>query len=120
MSLLQFGKTVEFEGVSSVSAVFYDDKAGHVISVRGGGVTGVVVKSVQGTGVVTLRLTSDNAGPVVSIKLSPSQATLSVQRHANTVTFLPVSLAQVTDTNPAYDHSNNGQYSQQVQQYIQH
>ena len=115
MSLLQLGKTVEFEGVSAVSAVFYDDKAGHVISVRGGGVTGVVVKSVQGgTGVVTLRLTSDNAGPVVSIKLSPSQATLSVQRHANTVTFLPVSLAQVTDSNPAYDHSNNGQYSQQV------
>lgn len=118
MTLLQLGKTVEFEGVSPVSAVFFDDKAGHVISVRGGGVTGVVVKSVHGgQGVTTppLRLTSDNGGgQVVSIKLSPSQATLSVQRHVNTVTFLPVALAQVTDTNPGYDHTNNGQYSQQV------
>ena len=89
MGLLNLSRPVEFEGVSPVTAVFYDDTCSHVFSVRGGGVTGLVVKSVTNTNVLTLRLDSDTS-PIISIKLSPSNMTLSIQRSTNTVTMIPV------------------------------
>ena len=93
MGLLNLSRAVEFEGVSPVTAVFYDDNCGHVFSVRGGGVTGVVVKSMTNTNVMTQRLATDSnsSGSIVSIKLSPNLSILSVQRSVNTVTFIPVS-----------------------------
>ena len=114
MGLLNLSKPVEFEGVSAVCSVFYDDQCGHVISVRSGGVTGLVVRSLAiGGAVLTMRLTCDQgsvSSGVVSVKLSPSHCTLSVQRHVNTVTLIPVSHIS---NNSDHDH-NTGQYSQQV------
>ena len=109
MGLLQLSRPVEFEGVSPVTAVFYDDQCGHVISVRGGGVTGVVVRgintSANNNNVLTHRLAdSPGSGPIISIKLSPSLATLSVQRSVNSVSFIPV-----TGASPA---SGDLEYSQ--------
>lgn len=89
MGLLNLSRPVEFDGVSRVTAVFYDEQCGHVISVRSGGATGVVVRSTQAT-IATHTLGDTGAGPVISIKLSPNHATLSVQRSTSTVTFLPV------------------------------
>ena len=102
MGLLQLSRPVEFEGVSPVTAVFYDDQCGHVISVRGGGVTGVVVRGINtasnNNNVLTHRLAdSPGSGAIISIKLSPSHATLSVQRSVNSVTFIPVNIAATGD-----------------------
>ena len=93
MGLLQLSRPVEFEGVSPVTAVFFDDQCGHVISVRGGGVTGVVIRGVNSNNnnVLTHRLADTQGdGAIISIKLSPSHATLSVQRSVSSVTFIPV------------------------------
>ena len=105
MGLLQLSRPVEFEGVSPVTAVFYDDQCGHVISVRGGGVTGVVVRGINtasnNNNVLTHRLSdSPGSGAIISIKLSPSHATLSVQRSVNSVTFIPV-----TSGDPSLEYS---------------
>ena len=109
MGLLQLSRPVEFEGVSPVTAVFYDDQCGHVISVRGGGVTGVVVRSLiasNNNNVLTHRLAeSPGAGPIISIKLSPSHATLSVQRSVSTVTFIPVAGSPVSPDPSSLEYS---------------
>jgi len=111
MGLLNLTKPVEFEGVSPVTAVFYDDTCSHVISVRGGGVTGVVVRSMTNTSVLTHRLDTDTS--IISIKLSPSHATLSVQKTANTVTFIPVSPGATSSSSEFSQVSNtNNEYTQ--------
>ena len=89
MGLLQLSAPVEFEAVSQLSSVFFDCERGQVLSVRGGGVTGVVVRSLE-ENLLTARLTANTAEPIISIKLSPSLATLSLQRSRQTVTFLPL------------------------------
>ena len=89
MSLLHLSAPVEFEPVSQLSSVFFDCERGQVLSVRGGGVTGVVVRSLE-ENLLTARLTANTAEPIISIKLSPSLATLSLQRSRQTVTFLPL------------------------------
>lgn len=110
MGLLQLSRPVEFEGVSPVTAVFYDDQCGHVISVRGGGVTGVVVRGINtasnNNNVLTHRLSdSPGSGAIISIKLSPSHATLSVQRSVNSVTFIPLTGASAASGDPSLEYS---------------
>ena len=110
MGILQLSRPVEFEGVSPVTAVFYDDQCGHVISVRGGGVTGVRVRgintSTNNNNVLTHRLAdSPGSGPIISIKLSPSLATLSVQRSVNSVSFIPVTGASSSSGDLEYSQA---------------
>ena len=96
MGLLYLSAPVEFEPVSQLSSVFFDAERGQVFSVRGGGVTGVVVKSLE-ENILTVRLQSTTTDPIISIKLSPSLATLSIQRSRQTVTFLPLTPAGPDD-----------------------
>ena len=96
MGLLDLTDPVEFEPVSQLSSVFFDAERGQVLSVRGGGVTGVVVKSLE-ENILTVRLQTNTSEPIMSIKLSPSLATLAVQRSRQTVNFLPVSAAGPDD-----------------------
>ena len=96
MGLLYLSDPVEFEPVSQLSSVFFDAERGQVLSVRGGGVTGVVVKSLE-ENILTVRLQTNTSEPIMSIKLSPSLATLAVQRSRQTVNFLPVSAAGPDD-----------------------
>jgi len=106
VGLLYLSSPVEFEPVSQVSSVFYDEQRGQVLSVRGGGVTGVVVKSLEDSqdSVLTVRLQATTMDPIISIKLSPSLATLSLQRSRHTVSFLPVS-SLATDIQPEYSQT---------------
>ena len=71
MGLLYLSAPVEFEPVSQLSSVFYDEQRGEVLSVRGGGVTGLTVRSLQES-LLSVRLQTNSSEPVVSIKLSPS------------------------------------------------
>ena len=96
MGLLYLTAPVEFEPVSQLSSVFFDAERGQVLSVRGGGVTGVVVKSLE-ENILTVRLQTNTSDPIISIKLSPSLATLSLQRSRQTVTFLPLTAAGPDD-----------------------
>ena len=103
MGLLYLSAPVEFEPVSQLSSVFYDEQRGEVLSVRGGGVTGLTVRSLQES-LLSVRLQTNSSEPVVSIKLSPSLATLSIQRGRQTVSFLPVS-ALASDAQTEYSQA---------------
>jgi len=76
--LLELSEAVTFEAVSPVTSVFYDANNKQVFSVRSGGATGIVVKSAskaQKTFVL------EDKGPILSIKLSPNQQIVSIQRN---------------------------------------
>jgi len=88
MGLLELSRPVQFEPVGQVTTVFFDDKNQQVFSVRSGGATGVVIKSPHHTNVITYRI--EDHGPIISIKLSPNLAVLSVQRSKQSVEFLNV------------------------------
>lgn len=86
---------VEFEPVGQVTTVFYDDKNHQVFSVRSGGATGVIIKSAVTKTTTTFRI--EDKGPIISIKLSPNQKVLSVQRSKNSVEFLNVKASNDLD-----------------------
>ena len=109
MGLLYLSQPVEFEPVSQLSSVFYDEQRGSVISVRGGGVTGVTVKSLQEC-LLTARLQTNTDLPIISIKLSPNLATLSIQRGRHTVSFLPVT-ALASDVQSEYSQTTRAKNS---------
>jgi len=89
MGLLELSAPISFEPVGPVTTVFFDDKNQQVFSVRSGGATGVTIKNPNNTSVITLRIA--DLGPIISIKLSPCQSVLSVQRAKNQVDFMNVS-----------------------------
>jgi len=82
------GDQVDFEPVSNVTNVFYDDRNKQVFSVRSGGATGILVKGFEDEMCSTYRM--EDQGPIISIKLSPDQTILAVQRTKNKVQFVPV------------------------------
>nr|CAD7398869.1 unnamed protein product [Timema poppensis] len=69
---------VRFEAVSKVANVFFDDSNKQVFAVRSGGVTGVVVKGPTEQTSTSFRM--EDKGPVISIKFSPDQQVLAIQR----------------------------------------
>ena len=77
---------VAFEPVGKVTHVFFDDRNGQVFSVRSGGATGTMVRGFDAANNATFRL--DDRGNVASIKLSPDQSTLAVQRSKTEVELL--------------------------------
>jgi len=79
---------VVFEPVSNVTNVFFDDKNQQVFSVRSGGATGIIIKGFKEQNCSTFRL--EDQGPIISIKLSPDQKILAVQRSKAIVQFVGV------------------------------
>jgi len=88
IGMLELSPPVTFEPVGPVTTVFFDDKNQQVFSVRSGGATGVTIKSPHGEPPISLVMADH--GPVISIKLNPSNAVLSVQRSKTQVDFLNV------------------------------
>lgn len=87
LGLLKLSRPVQFEPVGQVTTVFFDDRNQQVFSVRSGGATGVFVRGPgPGSSLVSCRISDQ--GPVVSIKLSPGQDVLGVQRAKNSVEFI--------------------------------
>lgn len=93
MGLLELSAPVLFEPVGPVTTVFFDDKNQQVFSVRSGGATGVTIKNPNSSAVISLRIA--DLGPIISIKLSPCQSVLSIQRAKNQVDFLNVVTPEV-------------------------
>ncbi|KAK8400903.1 hypothetical protein O3P69_002579 [Scylla paramamosain] len=82
---------VRFEPVSKVTNVFFDDTSKEVLSVRGGGTLGVVVRG-QGRD-HTFRM--EDRGPISSLKFSPDHTVLAVQRSKNAVELLSYNNGEV-------------------------
>lgn len=80
--------SVTFEPVGNVTNVFFDDKNQQVFSVRSGGATGILVRGFSDHLCSTFRL--EDRGSIISIKLSPDQSILAVQRQKSSVHFIPV------------------------------
>ncbi|XP_015904300.1 regulator of MON1-CCZ1 complex [Parasteatoda tepidariorum] len=78
--------TVQFEPVSNLTNVFYDEANCQVFAVRSGGTTGVVVKGPQE--VISYSFRMLDKGDVMSIKFSPDKKILSVQRSFKSIEFM--------------------------------
>ena len=77
---------IQFEPVTKITNVFYDEVTKQVFTVRSGGATGIIVK---GPALKTpLHFRIEDKGPILSIKFSPNQQILAVQRSAQSVEFL--------------------------------
>lgn len=77
---------VKFDSVSKVTNVFFDDTNKQVFAVRSGGVMGVVVKGPSPA--TSTDFCMEDKGPVVSIKFSPDQKILAIQRSKSSVEFI--------------------------------
>ena len=84
--LLQLSQTpIHFEPVTKITNVFYDEVTRQVFTVRSGGATGVNVKGPQMKEALNFRL--EDKGAILSIKFSPNQEILVVQRSTKSVDF---------------------------------
>ncbi|XP_022647600.1 uncharacterized protein C18orf8 homolog [Varroa jacobsoni] len=79
-------EAVQFDPASSVSRVFFDNANEQLFSIRSGGVTGVVVKGP--TEERSCSFTMDDKGEILSVKLSPDQAVMAIQRSRKSVEFM--------------------------------
>ncbi|KAK7080800.1 hypothetical protein SK128_001035 [Halocaridina rubra] len=75
---------IRFEPVSKVTNVFFDDTNKEVLSVRGGGTLGVVVRGIGRDH--TFRM--EDRGTISSLKFSPDHSVLALQRSKNAVELL--------------------------------
>ncbi|XP_060656941.1 regulator of MON1-CCZ1 complex [Drosophila nasuta] len=75
---------IRFDAVSQLTNVFFDDSNKQIFAVRSGGATGVVVKGPVEDTVITFCM-SDRGGAIRSIKFSPDNKILAVQRKENAV-----------------------------------
>ncbi|XP_069952653.1 regulator of MON1-CCZ1 complex isoform X2 [Cherax quadricarinatus] len=82
---------IRFEPVSKVTNVFFDDTSKEVLSVRGGGTLGVVVRGIGRDH--TFRM--GDRGPISCLKFSPDHSVLAVQRSKNAVELLTYSEGEV-------------------------
>lgn len=79
-------EATQFDPASSVTRVFFDHASEQLFSIRSGGVTGVVVKGP--TEETTTSFTMDDKGEIVSVKFSPDQSIMAIQRSPNSVEFM--------------------------------
>nr|CAG4642348.1 EOG090X028B [Evadne anonyx] len=77
---------ISFEPVTKFTNVFYDEVTRQVFTVRSGGATGVNVKGPDLKSPLNFRV--EDKGAVLSMKFSPNQQTLAIQRSSKTVEFL--------------------------------
>ncbi|EDW18407.1 regulator of MON1-CCZ1 complex [Drosophila mojavensis] len=78
---------IRFDAVSQLTNVFFDDSNKQIFAVRSGGATGVVVKGPVEDTVISFCM-SDRGGAIRSIKFSPDNQILAVQRKENAVEFV--------------------------------
>ncbi|SPP85159.1 regulator of MON1-CCZ1 complex isoform X1 [Drosophila guanche] len=80
---------IRFDAVSQLTNVFFDDSNKQIFAVRSGGATGVVVKGpVPNEDTVISFCMNDRGGAIRSIKFSPDNQILAVQRKENAVEFI--------------------------------
>uniref|UniRef100_A0A8C4PY00 Regulator of MON1-CCZ1 n=1 Tax=Eptatretus burgeri TaxID=7764 RepID=A0A8C4PY00_EPTBU len=85
-SYLELCRTpVRFEEISSVNNVFFDEANKQVFAVRAGGAVGVVVRGLDEKQPISFRL--EDKGEIKSIKLSPGNRIVAVQRSGKSVDF---------------------------------
>ncbi|XP_007895424.2 regulator of MON1-CCZ1 complex [Callorhinchus milii] len=77
---------VQFEKVSTVNNVFFDEANKQVFAVRSGGATGVVVKGPDDKSCMSFRM--EDKGEVKCIKFSLGNKILAMQRTLKTVEFI--------------------------------
>jgi WD40 repeat protein len=84
--LLQLSKNpINFEAVTKITNVFYDEVTRQVFTVRCGGATGVNVKGPNMKTSLNFRV--EDKGALLSIKFSPNQQILAIQRSSKSVEF---------------------------------
>nr|CAG4641510.1 EOG090X028B [Eurycercus lamellatus] len=84
--LLQLSQTpIHFEAVTKITNVFYDEVTRQVFTVRSGGATGVNVKGPNMKAALNFRV--EDKGALLSIKFSPNQQILAIQRSPKSVEF---------------------------------
>nr|CAG4646085.1 EOG090X028B [Macrothrix elegans] len=84
--LLQLSRNpIQFEPVSKFTNVFYDEVTRQIFTVRSGGATGVNVKGPNMKAALNFRV--EDKGAVLSIKFSPNQQILAIQRSSKSVEF---------------------------------
>lgn len=76
---------IHFEPVTKITNVFYDEVTHQVFTVRSGGAAGINVKGPLMKTPLNFRI--EDKGPVLSIKFSPNQQVLAVQRSSKSVEF---------------------------------
>lgn len=80
---------IRFDAVSQLTNVFFDDSNKQIFAVRSGGATGVVVKGPGPTEDTVISFCmNDRGGSIRSIKFSPDNQILAVQRKENAVEFI--------------------------------
>ncbi|KAH8304023.1 hypothetical protein KR018_005920 [Drosophila ironensis] len=80
---------IRFDAVSQLTNVFFDDSNKQIFAVRSGGATGVVVKGPGTTEDTVISFCmNDRGGSIRSIKFSPDNQILAVQRKENAVEFI--------------------------------
>ncbi|XP_020801646.1 uncharacterized protein C18orf8 [Drosophila serrata] len=80
---------IRFDAVSQLTNVFFDDSNKQIFAVRSGGATGVVVKGPGPTEDTVISFCmNDRGGDIRSIKFSPDNQILAVQRKENAVEFI--------------------------------
>ncbi|XP_055604775.1 regulator of MON1-CCZ1 complex isoform X2 [Uranotaenia lowii] len=85
---------IRFDAVSQLTNVFFDDAKQQVFAVRSGGATGIVVKSA--TDAQNISFCMEDRGTIRSIKFSPDNQILAIQRNETSVEFVPFTTGGVT------------------------
>ncbi|XP_018789657.1 PREDICTED: uncharacterized protein C18orf8 [Bactrocera latifrons] len=77
---------IRFDAASQLTNVFFDDSNCQIFAVRSGGATGVIVKGPTEDSVISFCM--NDRGTIRSIKFSPDNKILAVQRRENAVEFI--------------------------------
>ncbi|XP_067644801.1 regulator of MON1-CCZ1 complex [Eurosta solidaginis] len=77
---------IRFDAGSQLTNVFFDDSNKQIFAVRSGGATGVIVKGPTEDAVISFCM--NDRGTIRSIKFSPDNKVLAVQRRENAVEFI--------------------------------
>ncbi|XP_011180645.1 regulator of MON1-CCZ1 complex [Zeugodacus cucurbitae] len=77
---------IRFDAASQLTNVFFDDSNCQIFAVRSGGATGVIVKGPTEESVISFCM--NDRGTIRSIKFSPDNKILAVQRRENAVEFI--------------------------------
>lgn len=77
---------IRFDSVSQLTNVFFDESNKQIFAIRSNGTTGVVVKGPTESSVISFCM--NDRGTIRSIKFSPDNQVLAVQRRDNSVEFI--------------------------------
>ncbi|XP_055846328.1 regulator of MON1-CCZ1 complex [Episyrphus balteatus] len=77
---------IRFDSVSQLTNVFFDESNKQIFAIRSNGTTGVIVKGPTESSVISFCM--NDRGTIRSIKFSPDNQVLAVQRRDNSVEFI--------------------------------